>query len=120
MFEYLNIKNIQSIRLDKYYSNNKKVKFISSKFEGINIFVIPKKNAIIRGCKAWKDILKKFVNDIQEYFSQYYLRNNSENAFSEDKRRFGGEILQKRLDRIDTAVFSKVLWHNLFNMGTMN
>ena len=33
MLEYLNINNIQSIRLDKYYSNNKKINFISSKFE---------------------------------------------------------------------------------------
>lgn len=120
MFKLLDIGNPKSIRLDKYYSNNKKINFITSKFERINIYVIPKINATIKGSKAWKAILSKFVNNIQKYFSQYYLRNNSENAFSEDKRRFGGEILQKRLDRIDTAVFSKVLWHNLFNMKTMN
>ena len=119
MLDFLNIKNIKSIRLDKYYSNNKKINFITSKIKGITIYVIPKINATIKGSNEWKLVLTKFVTNIQEYFSQYYLRNNSENAFSEDKRRFGGEILQKRLDRIDTAIFTKVLWHNLFNMETM-
>ncbi|MCG2717836.1 MAG: ISNCY family transposase, partial [Nanoarchaeota archaeon] len=35
-------------------------------------------------------------------------------GFSEDKRRLGWKLAQKREDRIDTAIFCNQLWHNLF------
>ena len=109
--------SISSIRLDKYYSKQMYVNYLSEFNKDMKFFLIPQKNATIKGCNKWKNMLSNFVENTQEYLGEYFKRNNSENCFSEDKRRFGSQILQKRLDRINTVVFCKVLWHNLFWIG---
>ncbi|MFH1052780.1 MAG: ISNCY family transposase, partial [Candidatus Woesearchaeota archaeon] len=38
-------------------------------------------------------------------------------GFSEDKKRTGWKIFQKRADRIDTANAGICIWHNLFWYG---
>ncbi|MEM3209451.1 MAG: hypothetical protein QXM24_02380 [Saccharolobus sp.] len=48
---------------------------------------------------------------------QNYLWNNSENGFSADKKILGWSVMQKRNDRIDCAIKTIGLWHNLFNVG---
>lgn len=116
MAEKLRI-TIHSIRLDKYYSKQTYVKYLADKNKGIKFYLIPQKNATIKGCLNWKGMLNNFVDKIQNYLSEYFKRNQSESAFSEDKRRFGWKILQKKIDRIDLAIFTKVIWHNLFWIG---
>lgn len=116
MAEKLGI-TIQSIRLDKYYSKQMYVKYLSNKHKGIKFYLIPQKDATIKGCSSWKGMLKQFIYKTNEYFREYYKRNQSESAFSEDKRRFGWKIQQKRIDRINMAIFTKVIWHNLFWIG---
>ncbi len=119
MIEKLGI-TIHSLRLDKYYSKQMYVKYLADKNKGIKFYLIPQKNATIKGCLNWKIMLTNFVYKTQNYLSEYFKRNQSESAFSEDKRRFGWKILQKRIDRIDTAIFTKVIWHNLFWIGKRN
>lgn len=109
--------NISHIRLDKYYSKQSCVKNLSNLFQGIKFYLIPKSNATIKGCKNWKDMISVLVTNVQNYLSEYYLRNNSESGFSEDKRRFGWKILQKLPERVDMAIFTKKIWHNLFWIG---
>lgn len=116
MAEKLGI-TIDSIRLDKYYSKQMYVKYLADKNKGIKFYLIPQKNATIKGCLSWKIMLTNFVYKTQNYLSEYFKRNQSESAFSEDKRRFGWKIQQKRIDRIDMAIFTKVIWHNLFWIG---
>lgn len=106
-----------SIRLDRYYSGQGCVKLMEEKFGDISIYLIPKKNATIGGSWKWKRMLHEFVNDTHGYLHEYFRRNQSESGFSEDKRRFGWRIAQRRLDRIDTADFCTLLWHNLFWLG---
>ncbi len=60
--------------------------------------------------------MEKFVRDTFSYIEQYYLRNNSESGFSEDKRWFGWTVVQKREDRIETALTCTGVWHNLLNL----
>ena len=60
--------------------------------------------------------MKDFVDNTWNYLKEYYKRNLSENGFSVDKKIFGDKIRQKIEYRIDTAVFSKVIWHNLINV----
>jgi len=108
MLEELKIK-VKSIRLDKYYSFPSYVKY----FKGIKIFIIPRKNAKLGHGEDWLKVMNNFVNDTWEYLKEYYKRNLSENGFGVDKKMFGSKIRQKREDRIDIAIFSKVLWHNL-------
>ena len=105
---------MRSLRLDKYYSAQKYVELLGEEFRDMTIYLIPKKNATVRGPWEWKQMLKRLVKDTKGYLREYYRRNQSESGFSEDKRRFGWRIAQRREDRVNTAVFCTVLWHNLF------
>mgnify|MGYP001029523367 CR=1 FL=1 len=113
-----NIVGIDSIRLDRYYSAQKNVKFIEDEFgREVKIYLIPKKNATLKGPKKWKDMLDYLVTDPMSYLNEYYRRNQSESAFSEDKRRFGWVIPQRREDRVETHNICTSLWHNMLWMG---
>lgn len=101
--------NVNSIRLDKYYSFPSYVK----EFSGVKMYIIPRKNAKLGHGEDWLNVMKDFVDNTPGYLKEYYKRNNSENGFGVDKKLFGCKIRQKREDRIDTAVFSKTIWHNL-------
>lgn len=103
---------IDSVRLDKYYSLPSYV----DRFGNAKVYVIPRKNATLRGSWKWKDTMEEFVRDTPSYLEQYYLRNNSESGFSADKRRFGWKVGQKRDDRIETALTCTGVWHNLLNL----
>lgn len=106
--------NISSARLDKYYSSRS----ITEEFDNdTSIYIIPKKNATIRGSPKWKSILRSYISDPISHLHEYYRRNNSESGFSADKRTCGWKVWQKRYDRIDTALLCKGLWHNLLLMG---
>ena len=105
---------IESMRLDRYYSLPSYV----DRFGEAKVYVIPRKNATLRGSWKWKDTMKYFVEDTLEYLGQYFLRNNSESGFSVDKRWFGWKVWQRREDRIDTAVTCTNIWHNMLNLFT--
>ncbi len=104
---------IESVRLDKYYSFPSYV----DKFDEAKVYVIPRKNATLRGSWKWKDTMDEFVHNTIPYLEQYYLRNNSEAGFSADKRWFGWKVEQKREDRIETALTCTGIWHNLLNLN---
>jgi len=109
---------IESIRLDRYYSCQQYVEFLEILFgKDIEIFIIPKKNATIKGSWKWKRTLESFVNDTKGFLEEFFQRNQSESSFSEDKRRFGWTIPQKRPDRIETHNFCTCIWHNLLWLG---
>ena len=110
----LNI-NLNSIRLDKYYSNSKTV---STFDENTKVYVIPKKKTTIKGSKKWKNTLRNFLKDTPKYLEQYYQREHSEAHFSADKKWFGWKVGQKRTDRIQTALTTINVWHNLLNFHT--
>ncbi len=102
--------DLASIRLDRYYSGQSILDDFS---ENTRIFIIPKKNSRIRGPRAWRDMILRFMNDPIAYLREYFKRNNSEAGFSSDKRSTGHMIFQKRKDRIETSGFCKGLLHNL-------
>jgi transposase len=104
----------QSVRLDKYYSHKSIVEHFG---RDTVIYLIPKKNATIKGPAGWKRIARSYVNDPFNHMHEYYKRNNSESGFSSDKRSNGWKVWQKKDDRIDTALLCKGLWHNLLLMG---
>lgn len=110
--------SIDSIRLDRYYSGQKCVELLESGFgKNVKVYLIPKTNATIGGTWKWKRMLYSFVNHTDDYLTEYFRRNQSESGFSEDKRRFGWRIAQRREDRVDTAAFCTIIWHNLFWIG---
>jgi len=105
---------IASVRLDKYFSGQEYVELLEEKFGDVSAYLIPKKNATVRGTRGWKIMLRDFVDDPRSFLHEYFKRNQSESAISEDKRRFGWRIAQRKEDRIDTAIFCTAVWHNLF------
>ncbi len=113
MLDHIDVE-MKSVRLDKYYSFPSYV----DKFRDTKVYIIPRKNATLRGSWKWKDTMEEFVKNTLSYLEQYYLRNNSESGFSADKRRFGWKVMQKREDRIDTAITCTNVWHNLLNLYT--
>ncbi len=112
MVQQSNIK-VQSIRLDKYYSGQKWVTELNEYFRGIKCYLIPKSNATIKGDISWKAMLIKICNDTPAFLKEYYRRNQSESGFSEDKKRTGWKMGQKRYDRLETANILTYVWHNL-------
>ena len=101
--------NIESIRLDKYYS----CRCYVDKFSNSKVYVIPKKNATIRGSQNWKDVLKEFMDNTMDFLKEYYKRENSESGFSRDKKMVGWKVGQKRDDSINRAIHASAVWHNL-------
>ena len=116
MLKEMNI-SLESIRLDRYYSGKNLVKNLNEKFPGIKSYLIPKKGTLVRGCTEWLQMLNNFCTKTNEYFKEYFKRNQSESGFSEDKRRFGWRIPQKIESRINMAYFSIFTWHNLLWIG---
>ena len=108
---------INSLRLDKYYSCQSYVELLNNNFGKVKMYLIPKKNATIKGSWGWKRMLHKFVNETKLYLEDYYKRNQSESGFSEDKKRTGWKLGQKREDRLETANKLTHLWHNLYWLG---
>lgn len=108
---------VDSVRLDRYYSGQGCVELLEEKYGEVAVYLIPKANATVRGPWRWKRMLYRFVKDTQGYLREYFRRNQSESGISEDKRRFGWKIAQRREDRINTANFCTVIWHNLFWLG---
>ena len=112
MLERLDIK-IKSLRLDRYFQQFY-VKLIEEKFGKVRFYIIPKKNATVRGSWEWKEMLFRFVSDVKAFLKEYFQRNQSESGFAEDKKRTGWRLGQKREDRINTANILTGLWHNLY------
>ena len=108
---------VATISVPSVAENYKKQTWFSiTQFGDSKVYVIPKKNATLRESWKWKDTMEDFVKNTFSYLEQYYLRNNSEAGFSADKRRFGWKVMQKKEERIDTAITCKNVWHNLLNL----
>lgn len=104
---------LASIRLDKYYSSPSCL----DSLKDTKVYIIPKKNASVRGSLKWKNTMEEYVNNTLAYLEEYYKRENSESGFSQDKRWFGWKVEQRREDRIETAITCSNIWHNLFNFA---
>lgn len=111
MLKKMDIK-IKSIRLDRYYSFPCYAKL----FPGAKFYIIPRKDAKPGHGTEWLHALQSFVWDTMNHLEEYFKRNNSEANFGGDKKMFGWRVRQKREDRIDTALFCRDIWHNLFRL----
>lgn len=107
--------NVDTVRLDKYYSSKKVLDILGKK---VSVFVIPKKGMANIGF-AWLRVLRKVLEDPFVFLSEYFLRNASESGFSSDKGRFGRTIRQRREDRQEQAVFSYAVLHNFHAFKVM-
>lgn len=101
--------SLKSVRLDRYYSFPCYVDL----FNCSKVYIIPRKNTELGNGLKWNDTMKEFLLDTMNYLEEYFKRNNSEAGWASDKKMFGWKISQKREDRMDVALFVKMIWHNL-------
>lgn len=111
MLKELEIK-VDSIRLDRYYSFPCYV----SLFKGAKVYIIPRKDSKLGHGNEWLETMKSFILDTMNYLKEYFQRVNSENGFAQDKKLFGWRVSQKIEERIDTALFCRLIWHDLINI----
>lgn len=103
---------VESIRLDRLYSQASD----AERFPGAAFYILPRKDSKIHIQHEWLETLRSFVERPIGHLEEYYRRENSESAFSADKRMLGWRIAQRRGDRIDTADRCHSTWHNLLNL----
>ena len=108
---------IKSLRLDKYYSAEAYVRICQVYLGKIKTFIIPKNNIATIGVGDWSRMIYEFTDNTKAFLEEYFQRNQSESGISEDKKRTGWKLGQKRPDRIDTANMLTSLWHNLYWLG---
>lgn len=108
---------IQSLRLDRYYSGEYYVNLLIEQIGDMKFYLIPKSNISTIGLGEWGKMVARFVDDTKGFLKDYFQRNQSESGFSEDKKRTGWKIFQKKQERIDTANVLIYLWHNLYWVG---
>lgn len=100
---------IKSIRLDRYYSCPVYV----NQFKESKVYIIPKKKINLQHGAKWTETMGEFLFNTMEYLEEYFKRNNSESGWASDKKMFGWKVSQKRYDRMDRALFVRMVWHNL-------
>ena len=100
---------INSMRLDRYYSCPVYV----NQFKESKVYIIPKKKVKLEHGAKWTETLGDFLCDTMKYLEEYFKRNNSESGWASDKKMFGWKVSQKRYDRMDMALFVRMVWHNL-------
>ena len=104
----------KSVRLDQYYAGQSTAELFGPE---TSLYVIPKSNATIKGCYAWKDMIRDFMFYPFLFLREYFRREHSESGFSADKRFNGWKIWERKDDRIQTATMCKGVWHNLIRLG---
>ena len=108
---------IKSVRLDKYYSAEAYVKLCQEYLGKVKTFIIPKSNIATIGMGDWSRMIYQFTKNTKVFLEEYFQRNQSESGISEDKKRIGWKLGQKRPDRVDTANMLTSVWHNLYWLG---
>jgi len=108
MLQNIDVK-INSIRLDRYYSCPVYV----NQFKESKVYIIPKKKINLQHGAKWTETMGNFLFNTMEYLEEYFKRNNSESGWASDKKMFGWKVSQKRYDRMNMALFVRMVWHNL-------
>ncbi|MEK6871681.1 MAG: hypothetical protein AABX16_02150 [Nanoarchaeota archaeon] len=103
-----------SLRLDSGFNDRELVRKIVEK--GMLPYVYPKKNNILNGSDAWREMYFEFMIDVIEWLQEYYLRVHCESFHSSFKRVFG--IIKKvRGHSKFIQVMARIILHNKARLG---
>lgn len=99
----------ESLRLDSGFNDRELVRKIVE--QKIIPYVYPKKNNVLNGSNAWKEMYFEFMIDVIEWLQEYYLRVHTESFHSSFKRVFG--IVRKiRGHSKFIQVMARIILHN--------
>lgn len=97
------------LRLDAGFNDRELVKKIAEK--GIIPFVFPKKNNILNGSPAWKNMYLDLFMDVMQWLTNYHIRSHCESFHSSFKSRFG--IITKRRGASKICqITARIIIHN--------
>jgi len=99
----------KSLRLDAGFNDRELVRKIVE--QGMLPYIYPKKNNVLNGSDAWREMYFEFMIDIIEWLSEYYQRVHCESFHSSFKRVFG--IIRKvRGHSKFIQVMARIILHN--------
>jgi transposase len=106
-----------SLRLDAGFNDRELVRKIVE--QGMLPYVYPKKNNVLNGSDAWKEMYFEFMIDVIEWLSEYYQRVHCESFHSSFKRVFG--IIRKtRPHSKFIQVMARIILHNRARLSYFN
>jgi transposase len=106
-----------SLRLDAGFNDRKLVRKIVE--FGMLPYVYPKKNNVLNGSEAWKEMYFEFMIDVVEWLQEYYQRVHCESFHSSFKRVFG--IIRKvRGHSKFVQVMARIILHNRARLSYFN
>src|SRR3989339_582809 len=63
--------DLKSIRLDRYYSCQQYARELGKLYPNVTLYLIPKKNATVKGPWNWKRTLERFAHNVVAYLKEY-------------------------------------------------
>lgn len=99
------------ISLDAGFVDRKLAQLIED--AGMQPLIFPKKNSTVRakGCPAWRRMVNKLLDGVQQWLGEYHVRSHAESFHSSIKRIFG--IVTKRCGTaINTQVLCRIIHNN--------
>ena len=106
-----------SLRLDAGFIDRKLAKEISDL--KMIPYIFPKKNTILNGSPAWKNMYLSLYNDVMKWLEEYHQRSHTESFHSSFKRR--NKIIMKRRPTARLSqITARIILHNRKRLSYFN
>jgi len=106
-----------SLRLDAGFVDRKLTMKIDDK--GMIPYIFPKKNLVLNGGLAWKNMYLSLYNDVMKWLEEYHKRSHSESFYSSFKRR-NKIILKRRPTARLSQITARIIIHNARKLAYYN
>jgi len=98
-----------SLRLDAGFNDRKLVRKIAEL--GMIPYVFPRKDNILNGNLAWKQMYLELYFDVMQWLTEYHIRSHTESFHSSFKRKYGS-ITKRRPTSQLSQVTARIILHN--------
>jgi transposase len=105
------------LTLDAGFNDRKLVEKIDKL--GITPFVFPKKNNVLNGKLAWKQMYLELYLDVMQWLIEYHQRSHAESFYSSFKRK-NQPIMKRRPTCILNQVTARIILHNRRKLAYFN
>lgn len=106
-----------SLRLDAGFNDRKLVAKIAEL--GMTPYVFPKKNNILNGRPAWKNMYLELLYDVMQWLTEYHQRSHTESFHSSFKRK-NGIVMKIRPTCQLSQITARIILHNRRRLSYFN
>lgn len=106
-----------SLRLDAGFVDRELTNEIVSK--GMIPFIFPKKNLILNGSPAWKNMYLSLYTNVMKWLEEYHQRSHAESFYSSFKRK-NGIIMKRRPTARLSQITARIILHNIRKLTYYN